>query len=135
MDDIFATKPKAATPHVPVPKAKPAPPPAPIVVEAQKPVTPVVQPQPVAATPAARGRPTVHLGGSQKCTVVLLNDQIHWLKRLEHAIYEDSFTTISRAEIIRAMIDAVRESGTDLSTLKSEVDIKEHLLNMLTKTK
>ena len=74
------------------------------------------------------GRPPVHTETYTKATVVLLNRQIVYLDRLSADIRATSGAVVKRAEIIRGLIDALAESGEDLSDLKSEADVKERFL-------
>ena len=80
-----------------------------------------------------RGRPVEHKEGWSKVTVVLLDKQIHWLDQLASTIRLNTKAAVSRAELIRATLAAVEESGIDLSHLKSEADIKEIILDKLKK--
>lgn len=75
-----------------------------------------------------RGRPVEHAESWSKTTVVLLDRQIHWLDRLSSEIRLKTRKAISRAEIIRAMVAAVEESGLDLSNISTESEIKAFLL-------
>lgn len=77
---------------------------------------------------AGRGRPVEHSAAWTKVTVVLLDRQIHWLDSLSLAIRQKTKAAISRAEIIRALIDAVEESGLDLTDIPSEQEIKRFIL-------
>lgn len=79
----------------------------------------------------ARGRPQEHKEGWSKVTVVLLDKQIHWLDQLASTIRLNTKAAVSRAELIRAVIAAVEESGIDLSQLGNEKDIKNFLLEKL----
>jgi hypothetical protein len=81
----------------------------------------------------SRGRPVEHKETWSKITVVLLDKQIHWLDNLASAIRLNTKSAISRAQILRAMIAAVEESGLDLSHLHSEDDVKNFLLENLKK--
>jgi len=74
------------------------------------------------------GRPPVHTETYTKATVVLLNRQIVYLDRLSADIRATSGAVVKRAEIIRGLIDALAESGEDLSDLRSEADVKERFL-------
>jgi hypothetical protein len=80
------------------------------------------------ATPAASrqgpGHPPVHEEDWTKVTVVLLNLQIVFLDRLASDIREKTGAAIKRAEIIRALIDALVESGMDLTAAGSEAELK-----------
>jgi hypothetical protein len=94
---------------------------------------PVVQEEKTSTN--ARGRPQEHTESWTKATVVLLDRHIYWLDRLASDIRFNTKSAMSRAEIIRAMISAVEESGIDLSQLKSEEEIKSFILNLLKKNK
>ena len=60
-------------------------------------------------------------------TVVLLNRQIVYLDRLAADIRAKTGAAIKRAEIIRALIDVLTESGLDLTATKSEAELKDIL--------
>jgi hypothetical protein len=79
-------------------------------------------------TKRSRGRPQEHTESWSKVTVTLLDKQIHWLDQLAVDIRYNTKSAISRAEIIRAILAAVEESGTDLSLFRTETEIKNHLL-------
>lgn len=114
-DDIFSRKPTQ--------QEKPA-------------IEPVVVKQTEEETPKekqARGRPLEHKEGWSKVTVVLMDKQIHWLDRLASTIRLNTKAAVSRAELIRATLAAVEESGIDLSQLGNEKDIKNFLLEKLRK--
>ena len=76
----------------------------------------------------AVGRPTVHVEAYSKATVVLLNRQIVYLDRLSADIRAASGTVVKRAEIIRALIDALSDLGLDLRDVRSEADLRERFL-------
>jgi hypothetical protein len=80
---------------------------------------------------AHRGRPKTHEEGWSKATVILLDRQIHWLDRLCADIRYNTKSAISRAEVIRAMISAIEESGLDFSEKASEKEIKEVIFRLL----
>jgi len=73
------------------------------------------------------GRPPLHDEEWTKVTVVLLNRQIVYLDRLAADIRAKTGAAIKRAEIIRALIDALTESGLDLTATKSEAELKDIL--------
>ncbi len=81
----------------------------------------------------SRGRPQEHKETWSKITVVLLDKQIHWLDQLASTIRLNTKAAVSRAELIRATLAAVEESGLDISQLKNEEDIKNLLLEKLKK--
>jgi hypothetical protein len=79
------------------------------------------------------GRPPVHDEAWTKVTVVLFNRQIVFLDRLAASIRAQSGAAISRAQQIRALLDAVVDADVDLTTATSEPDLKAALLARLGK--
>jgi hypothetical protein len=79
------------------------------------------------------GRPPVHDEAWTKVTVVLFNRQIVFLDRLAANIRAHSGAAISRAQLIRALLDAVAEADVDLTTAMSETDLKATILARLGK--
>jgi hypothetical protein len=77
------------------------------------------------------GRPPVHEEAWTKVTVVLFNRQIVFLDRLAANIRAQSGAAISRAQLIRALLDAVADADVDLTTSMSEADLKATLLARL----
>jgi hypothetical protein len=77
------------------------------------------------------GRPPVHDEAWTKVTVVLFNRQIVFLDRLAANIRAQSGAAISRAQLIRSLVDAVAEADIDLTTATSEADLKSTLLARL----
>jgi len=86
-----------------------------------------------AKTSAGRrpGRPPVHEEAWTKVTVVLFNRQIVFLDRMAANIRAQSGAAISRAQLIRALLDAVADADVDLTTAMSEADLKATLLARL----
>lgn len=86
---------------------------------------PVAPAEPAAgkAAPPALGRPATHEEWT-KVTVVLFNRQIVFLDRLANDIRAKTGAAIRRAEILRALVDALESEGIDLSEAKSEADLK-----------
>ena len=86
-------------------------------------------------TPAKRkpGRPPVHDEAWTKVTVVLFNRQIVFLDRLAANIRAQSGAAISRAQLIRALLDAVADADVDLTAATSENDLKATILARLGK--
>jgi hypothetical protein len=66
-----------------------------------------------------RGRPTMHTEPWGKITVVLLDRHVADLDRLAIEIRLRHGRAISRAEIIRAFIEAAHLSGVDLSDART----------------
>ena len=79
----------------------------------------------------SKGRPPVLEDAWKKVTVILLQRQIVWLDRVALDIRVSQAKTISRAELIRAMIDAAAESGSNLAEAGSEEELKRLLLSKL----
>jgi hypothetical protein len=64
---------------------------------------------------------------------VLFNRQIVFLDRLAANIRAQSGAAISRAQLIRALLDAVADADVDLTTAMSETDVKATILGRLGK--
>ena len=77
------------------------------------------------------GRPPIHEEAWTKVTVVLFNRQIVCLDRLAANIRAQSGAAISRAQLIRALLDAVTDADIDLTSSTSEADLKATLLARL----
>jgi hypothetical protein len=77
------------------------------------------------------GRPPVHEEAWTKVTVVLFNRQIVFLDRLAANIRAQSGAAISRAQLLRSLVDAVADADIDLTTSTSEADLKTTLLERL----
>ena len=75
-----------------------------------------------------RGRPIVHTEPWAKITVVLLDRHVAYLDRLAIDIRLKHGKAISRAEIIRGLIEAAFQSGIDLS----QADSIDTLVELLT---
>jgi hypothetical protein len=76
------------------------------------------------AAPKRRGRRPSHTEHWTKVTVVLFDRQIVFLDRLSADIRSASGVAISRAHVIRALIDALSSSDLDLTGTRSEADLK-----------
>ena len=74
------------------------------------------------------GRPPTHTESWTKVTVVLFDRQIAYLDGIVQAIRTRSGATISRAQLIRALVDAACESQVDLSAGGSEAELREALI-------
>ena len=77
------------------------------------------------------GRPPVHDEAWTKVTVVLFDRQIAFLDRLAGNIRARNGAAISRAQLIRALVDALAEGDVDLTTARSEQDLKATLIARL----
>jgi len=80
---------------------------------------------------AGRGRPPVHQETWSKVSVVLFDRQIVHLDRLATDIRGKSGKVINRAEIIRALIDGLIESGMDVTGSGSEADLRGRVARRL----
>ena len=77
------------------------------------------------------GRPPTHEEAWTKVTVVLFNRQIVFLDRLAANIRAQSGAAISRAQLLRSLVDAVADADIDLTASTSEADLKTTLLERL----
>jgi hypothetical protein len=77
------------------------------------------------------GRPPVHDEAWTKVTVVLFDRQIVFLDRLAANIRAQSGAAISRAQLIRSLVDAVSDADVDLTSATSEADLKATILARL----
>jgi hypothetical protein len=80
---------------------------------------------------AGRGRPPVHQETWSKVSVVLFDRQIVHLDRLATDIRGKSGKVINRAEIIRALIDGLIDSGLDVTGSGSEADLRARVARRL----
>lgn len=80
---------------------------------------------------AGPGRPPVHNETWSKVSVVLFDRQVHDLDRLSEDMRSKNGKTMNRAEIIRALIDGLIESGMDLGASGSEADLRARVARRL----
>jgi hypothetical protein len=78
-----------------------------------------------------RGRPPIHDEAWTKATVVMFKRQILFLDRLASNIRANSGAAISRAQLIRSLIDALSAADIDLTASRSEAELKATLLARL----
>jgi hypothetical protein len=83
------------------------------------------------ATKAPRGRPPVHRETWSKVSVVLFDRQILHLDRLATEVRSKSGKILNRAEIIRALIDGLIDSGMDVTGSSSEADLRGRIARRL----
>lgn len=76
------------------------------------------------------GRPPVHTEDWSKVTVVLLNRQIVFLDRLASDARAATGAVLKRAEIIRALVDNLAQSGLDLSSVHSEAELRAKIVGL-----
>ena len=81
---------------------------------------------------ARRGRPPVHREAWAKVSVVLFERQVASLDRLTHNVRKKIGKTMTRAEIIRALIDGLITSGIDITQHASEATLRAHVVERLT---
>jgi len=90
---------------------------------------------PMSARPRARkvgpGRPPVHNESWSKVSVVLFDRQIVHLDRLATGVRGKNGKMLNRAEIIRALIDGLLDSGMDISGTASEADLRSRVARRL----
>src|SRR5205809_4232386 len=79
----------------------------------------------------SRGRPPVHNETWSKVSVVLFDRQIVHLDRLATDIRGKSGKVFNRAEIIRALIDGLIDSGMDITATSSEADLRARVARRL----
>lgn len=77
------------------------------------------------------GRPPVHTETWSKVSVVLFDRQITHLDRLGTHIRGKGGRGFNRAEIIRALIDGLIDSGMDVTTTASEADLRARVARRL----
>src|SRR6476660_5007068 len=80
---------------------------------------------------AGRGRPPVHSETWSKVSVVLFDRQIVHLDRLAADIRGRNGKALNRAEIIRALIDGLIDSGMDVTSTASEADLRARVARRL----
>jgi hypothetical protein len=88
------------------------------------------KPQAGTAKPT-RGRPPVHQETWSKVSVVLFDRQILHLDRVATDIRGRSGKVLNRAEIIRALIDGLIDSGMDITSTGSEADLRARVARRL----
>jgi hypothetical protein len=64
-------------------------------------------------------------------SVVLFNRQIVQLDGAVNIIRQKTGNALTRAAIIRALIDGVLDSGIELTTITSESDLRQRLARLL----
>jgi hypothetical protein len=82
-------------------------------------------------TKPARGRPPVHQESWSKVSVVLFDRQIAHLNEFGNGNRSWKGKALSRAEIIRALIDGLIESGLDVTSATSEADLRARVARRL----
>ena len=85
----------------------------------------------VARPRAKRGRPRTHREAWTKVSVVMFERQVLDLDRLTTAIRSKTGANLTRAEVIRSLLDALSESRLDVTTIVSGAQLKRLLLQKL----
>ena len=80
---------------------------------------------------ARRGRPRTHREAWTKVSVVMFERQVHELDRLTNAIRIKTGAILTRAEIIRSLLDALGESRLDVTAVSSGAQLKRMLAQKL----
>jgi hypothetical protein len=73
----------------------------------------------------------VHRESWTKINVVLFHRQLVFLRRFSGAIRRTTGKTLNRAQIIRALIDALRDCRSKLTAAQSEADLTRTLTRKL----
>ena len=76
---------------------------------------------------ARRGRPLIHSEAWSKVSVVLMDRQIVRLDRLVSEIHRATGAILTRAGVIRALIDGVVGNGLDVSGISSEYVLRDRI--------
>ncbi len=80
---------------------------------------------------ARRGRPPVHTEAWGKVSVVLFERQVLHLDRLATSMRRTSGKVMNRAEIIRALIDGLIDSGLDVTKHGTEATLRSQIAKRL----
>ena len=81
------------------------------------------------------GRPPIHDEAWTKVTVVLFDRQIAFLDRVLAKIRAQNGAAISRAQLVRALLDAVADAAINLTAAISEADLKATSLARLSRSR
>jgi hypothetical protein len=76
---------------------------------------------------SGRGRPRTHLEAWTKVSIVMFERQVLELDRLTTTIRTKTGAHLTRAEVVRALLDALDESRLDVTSVVSGAQLK-HLL-------
>lgn len=78
-----------------------------------------------------RGRPRIHREAWTKVSVVLFERQILALDRFTMSFRSRTGVSLTRAEVIRALLDGLHQSHLDLSAVRSSADLKRMVVSKL----
>jgi hypothetical protein len=87
--------------------------------------------KPLTRPRARRGRPRTHREAWTKVSVVMFERQVLDLDRLTTVIRGKTGAHLTRAEVIRALLDALHESRLDVTTVLSGAQLKRLLTQKL----
>jgi hypothetical protein len=87
--------------------------------------------RPIVRPRAKRGRPRTHREAWTKVSVVMFERQVLELDRLTTAIRSKTGANLTRAEVIRALLDALNESRLDVTSIVSGAQLKRMLAQKL----
>jgi hypothetical protein len=85
------------------------------------------RPPPNSSQGRARGRPPIHGEAWSKVSVVLFDRQVVQLDRMVVAMRAHGKTTLNRAGIIRGLIDGFLDSQMDITTIRSEKELRSFI--------
>jgi hypothetical protein len=80
---------------------------------------------------ARRGRPRTHREAWTKVSVVMFERQVLELDRLTTIIRSKTGAHLTRAEVIRALLDALSDSRLDVTAVMSGAQLKSIVTNKL----
>ena len=76
---------------------------------------------------ARRGRPLIHDEAWSKVSVVLMDRQVVRLDRVVSEIHRATGAILTRAGVIRALVDGVVGAGLDVTSVTSEIDLRDRI--------
>ena len=86
---------------------------------------------PVNPPRARRGRPRTHREAWTKVSVVMFERQVLELDKLTNTIRSKTGANLTRAEVIRALLDALGESRLDVTSVLSGAQLQRMLAKKL----
>ena len=87
--------------------------------------------RPIVRPRTKRGRPRTHREAWTKVSVVMFERQVLELDRLTTSIRAKTGATLTRAEVIRALLDALTESRLDVTSVAAGAQLKRLLVQKL----
>ena len=97
--------------------------------EAEQPEAPPAAPAtaPEVAAPEVAPEPPAPEPSLRQTTIMIYDDQSTWLDDVCYFAKRDSGSNVSKAAIIRALVDLAREHDVNLAGTESDQEIKERL--------